>query len=553
MARHIKATGGEFNGWMAKQVEKLGSPVCQIFTRPFSKPWILVADFREAEDILMRRPEFDKPTFLSDGMLCLGEFAARYKTNDAFKYRRHLKHDLMAPTFLNNHVGPFVHRKGLELVRLLDMKIDLAQGRPFSIRHDYENVALDIVTHYEFGENMTLSAVRPQLELLSKRVHHRFATGPTDRDEPVELPEARLDPFLMAVDQAPAVLEKTTNSWVPKLSHWWWTHQSWYKNIFSHRGYVIPEQIAKAIRNYQRGKVNSALEHVIMREAAMAEKEGRSPQFGAQWLIDEVSPVPNCLPDIVSFITFASRGLTNCAIIQAFGDLIASHHTNSGAMSWTNKYLTDYPKFQAMLRAHLHSELSAAAVEKRQPTYEEITKARLPYLEAVIAEMQLLTPFSMVREATCDTMILGHMVPKGCQVFMVNGGPGYLSPSLHVDEALRSETSRKARSRGSWDETKDLRAFDPQRWLERRSDGTCEFNAVAGPQLGFGAGPRQCWGRRMAQLQVKIIMTLVVWNFEFLPVPTSLGGYEARDGISRQPQKVFVRMRSLAQPELNRA
>ncbi|KKY38994.1 putative cytochrome p450 monooxygenase [Diaporthe ampelina] len=308
-------------------------------------------------------------------MLCLGEFAARYKTNDAFKYRRHLKHDLMALTFLNNHVGPFVHRKGLELVRLLDMKIDLAQGRPFSIRHDYENVALDIVTHYEFGENMTLSAVRPQLELLSKRVHHRFATGPTDRDEPVELPEARLDPFLMAVDQAPAVLEKTTNSWVPKLSHWWWTHQSWYKNIFSHRGYVIPEQIAKAIRNYQRGKVNSALEHVIMREAAMAEKEGRSPQFGAQWLIDE-----------------------------AFGDLIASHHTNSGAMSWTSKYLTDYPEVQAMLRAHLHSELSAAAVEKRQPTYEEITKARLPYLEAVIAEMQRLTPFSMVREATCDTI-----------------------------------------------------------------------------------------------------------------------------------------------------
>lgn len=291
MAREMKATGGEFSMWMAKQVEKLGSPVCQIFIRPFSKPWILVADFREAEDILMRRPEFDKPTFLIQGMQCLGSFSARFRTNDAFKTRRHLKHDLMTPTFLNNFIGPFVHTKGLELIRLLGRKIDLGNGRPFSIKADYENVALDVVTHYEFGDNITVSALRPQLELLEKLGPSSISGG--QPDEPVAFPEAELDPFLAAVDQAPHVLEKTTVSWTPTLSHWWWKHQTWYKKIFTHRANFMPAQIRKAVENYRNGQVHSALEHVVMREAALAEKQGRQPQFDAEWLTEEVRTDPS--------------------------------------------------------------------------------------------------------------------------------------------------------------------------------------------------------------------------------------------------------------------
>ncbi|KAF9769902.1 hypothetical protein IL306_012605 [Fusarium sp. DS 682] len=540
MAREIKETG-EFNGWMTKQVEKLKSPVCQVFVRPFSRPWILVADFREAEDILMRRPEFDKPTFLSQGMLCLGNFSARFKTNQDFKTRRHLKHDLMTPTFLNNFVGPFVHAEGLDLVRLLEIKADLAGGRPFSIKTDYENVALDIVTRYEFGDNVPLSALGPQLELLRQLEPSSIPKGHVD--EPAIFPGVELDPFFVAVGQAPHVLEKTTNSWTPVLSHWWWKHQTWYKKIFSQKTKLMKAQISKAAENYHKGEVNSALEHVVMREAALAEKQGRRPQFGADLLIDEVST--RQFSFAISDNAPYKENTTNSATIQAFGDLVASHHTNSGAMSWISKYLTGNRICQSELRAHLYQEIPEAVADHRSPTFDEIKSSKLPYLEAVIAEMQRLTPFSMVREATSDTNILGYRIPKGCQVFMVNGGPGYLSPSLPVDESLRSPTSRQAKSRGTWDESKDLKIFDPERWLVRSQDGRIEFDAIAGPQLGFGAGVRQCWGRRMAQLQVKVIMALVVWNFEFLEIPESLGGYEAYDGISRQPQRVFVRLRKI--------
>ena len=128
-------------------------------------------------------------------------------------------------------------------------------------------------------------------------------------------------------------------------------------------------------------------------------------------------------------------------------------------------FLTGYPHVQFKLQSALYSALAGAVAEKRFPTFDELRRARIPYLEAVIEEMLRLTPFSMSRETTCDTEILGRMVPKVCQVFMVNSGPGYLSPSIPVDDAQRSPTSKAAMVRASWDETKDLRIFEPERWL----------------------------------------------------------------------------------------
>ena len=211
-------------------------------------------------------------------------------------------------------------------------------------------------------------------------------------------------------------------------------------------------------------------------------------------------------------------------------------------MGWVTKFLTGYPQVQSKLRSELNSALPEAVAEKRFPTFDELSRARIPYLEAVIEEMLRLTPFSMTRETTCDTEILGRMVPKGCQVFMVNGGPGFLSPSLPVDDAQRSLTSKAAKVRGKWDETKDMRIFDPERWFVQKGDGSVEFDGAAGPQLGFGMGIRQCWGRKLGRLEIRTIMALVVWHLELKEIPESLGGYTGFDGITRQPHRVFVRL-----------
>ena len=54
---------------------------------------------------------------------------------------------------------------------------------------------------------------------------------------------------------------------------------------------------------------------------------------------------------------------------------------------------------------------------------------------------------------------------------------------------------------------------------------------------------RSCWGRRMAAMEVKTILSMLIWHFEMLEIPAALSGYAGFDGVSRRPQKCFVRLR----------
>ena len=229
---------------------------------------------------------------------------------------------------------------------------------------------------------------------------------------------------------------------------------------------------------------------------------------------------------------------------------MTGHHTTSGALMWLTKYLTGYPHTQVKLREELYSTFTEAVVEERVPNFEELRRSKLPYLDAVMDEARRLTPFVIVREVAKDTEILGCKVPKGVQCLMVSAGPGIMTPSVPVDEKLRSESSKAAKPWGKWDESRDLKLFEPERWLKTREDGTTDFDPTSGPQLGFGMGTRQCWGRRLAQLIVRTIIALVIWEFEMMEIPDDLGGYAGIDGISREPVKAFARLRKITPSEV---
>jgi hypothetical protein len=287
MIKEVSVTG-EFRVWCAKQVTRMNSPICQIFIRPFSQPWILLADFRESRDILMRRKEFDKSSFLSDGMACMGAFHANYKTGDRFKSNRQLIQDLMTTTFLNNHVGPAAYDKGLELMNLFEMKMKLSGGRPFNVKKDFEYASLDVMLKFAFGRNWVDTALGTQVDIVSK-------LGPSDvkldsLDQPVSFPRGSIVNFLKSVYEAPEIVEKTINALMPKWQTWWWSKQSWYKKVFDDKEHAMKEQVAIAVKNIRAGHVETALEHMLMREAARAEKEGREPDFDSQVIRDEVRP-----------------------------------------------------------------------------------------------------------------------------------------------------------------------------------------------------------------------------------------------------------------------
>jgi hypothetical protein len=90
--------------WMAAQNVNLNSPIVQLFTRPFQKPWVVLTDFKESQDILLRRTkEFDRSDFIGDVFLGLiPDMHISMKSHDEkFKTNRNLLKDLMTPGFLN--------------------------------------------------------------------------------------------------------------------------------------------------------------------------------------------------------------------------------------------------------------------------------------------------------------------------------------------------------------------------------------------------------------------------------------------------------------------
>jgi len=162
----------------------------------------------------------------------------------------------------------------------------------------------------------------------------------------------------------------------------------------------------------------------------------------------------------------------------------------------------------------------------------------------------------IIREAVVDTTVLGQPIPKGTSVVIYTNGPSYVFPGVPVAEELRSESSRAARDRvGVWDD-EGLARFTPERWLKPRDPadaatadagefGGLEFDAQSGPMLTFGAGPRGCFGRRLAYLEIRIVTALLAWNFEFEKCPEALSSYSAKDILTTMPKKCFVKLRKI--------
>lgn len=102
LIRHITKDGEVLNWWADATVE-LNSPIIQLFVRPFQKPFVVLTDYRESQDIMVRRTkEFDRSNVTGDSFVgVMPNHHISMRTNDAFKAQKRLIADLMSPTFLN--------------------------------------------------------------------------------------------------------------------------------------------------------------------------------------------------------------------------------------------------------------------------------------------------------------------------------------------------------------------------------------------------------------------------------------------------------------------
>lgn len=199
------------------------------------------------------------------------------------------------------------------------------------------------------------------------------------------------------------------------------------------------------------------------------------------------------------------------------------------------------------MRESLRSSHASAIAEGRAPTHAEIVQTSVPYLDAVVEEMLRLAHTAPVqeRQATEDTVVLGHLIPKGTTVLIANQGASFTEPAFDIAETLRSpssQTTAKERGPRAWD-MEGMDRFQPERWLARTETNEETFDSSAGPTLPFGLGLRGCFGRRLAYLELKLLVTLLVWTFEFLPCPKELSTYKNIEGLTRKPEQCYVSLK----------
>jgi hypothetical protein len=91
--------------WWVSQVIKHQSPMIQVFLRPFSLPWVFVADHWEAVDIMTHRAkEFDRAdqTIYTFEGVAPSHHIVMHSSNPQFKRNKELVRDLMSVNFLQD-------------------------------------------------------------------------------------------------------------------------------------------------------------------------------------------------------------------------------------------------------------------------------------------------------------------------------------------------------------------------------------------------------------------------------------------------------------------
>jgi len=168
--------------------------------------------------------------------------------------------------------------------------------------------------------------------------------------------------------------------------------------------------------------------------------------------------------------------------------LIAGRDTTAQALSWSIYSLCKNPTAAAMARQEIDEVCGVRGL-----AYEDI--GRLPYLQAVLNETLRLypsVPMDIKTAAEDDTWPDGTFVSRG-------------TPVIYNIFAMGRDPS-------IWGE--DACVFRPERWLEQKLAPDNYTYPV------FNAGPRECLGRRLAQVEMKACLAALLPHVRFqLAVP----------------------------------
>nr|ASX93972.1 cytochrome P450 CYP4L30 [Zygaena filipendulae] len=188
--------------------------------------------------------------------------------------------------------------------------------------------------------------------------------------------------------------------------------------------------------------------------------------------------------------------------------MFEGHDTTAAAVSFCLYCLSNNDEAQENILNEIRNIMGDDAMNK-DPTYSELQQMK--YLEMVIKETLRLYPSAAVIErlVTRDTEICGIRLPKDTLIF-INIIAMQRNPRVY-DEPLK---------------------FIPERFENTQK------NPFA--WLAFSAGPRNCIGQKFAMLEMKIMISSIVKNFQILP--SGIDPVLALDVILRSVNGINVKL-----------
>ena len=501
----------------------------QVFLPNYSiiRPVVIVTDQQEIEDITVRRSSiFDRTSLMHAWFdVLFPRSTVTMQTTPEFKEKRRLFHAVLQNGFVTNVTAPYVYQASQRLIQLWERKMQAAGGLPFEAYEDIQQTMVETIVPMLTGNHLDILNMKK--EQLRNDI---FMCGGSIARFRVNYP-----PLYNALQTLSFYLDLTTQGLSPPVYTWVFkklpTFRKAQKTMDNFLTQVIGASREKLLENdaADTGQVTCAIDQVLRCQ----------PRDG--------------MPDYREHDEFLKDELLQF--------IIAGQSSTSSSPAWILKWLADCPVAQHRLRQALSSAYpSAVDTKDTLPSLSDLLNINVPYLEAVIVETFRLSrvgPTSF-RQTTVDTQILGRFIPAHTNVMLITDGPSQvLAEPLSVNAADRSESSRKLAHRWPrWPHRNDLHEFKPERWLRAEVDeqgcSRTSFDVKAGPLLAFSAGPRGCYGQKIAMMELRILLAMLVLRFNFVQLPPELSKYTAYDGLTRSPSCCYVKLESVqsANPDL---
>ena len=505
--------------WLDKQCIKHTSPIVQVFLPNYSitRPVVIVTDQQEIEDITIRRSAiFDRTPLMHAWFdVLFPRSTVTMQTTPEFKEKRRLFLTVLQNAFMTKVTAPCIYQASQRLLQLWERKMHAAGGFPFDASEDIQQTMVEMIVPMLTGTHIDLLNSKKE-QIGDDTVRHRGNVANF---------RAYYPPLYNALQTLSFYLDLTTQGISPPVYTW----------------------VFKKLPTFRKAQktMDIFLTQII---GASRERLSKSPATNSGQVTCAIDQVLRChprdgMPDYREHDEFLKDELLQLIIV--------GQSSTSSTPAWTLKWLADCPVAQHRLRQALLSAYpSIADSHGATPSLSHLLSINVPYLEAVIAETFRLSrvgPASF-RHTTVDTQILGRFIPAHTNVMLVTDGPSQvLTKPLPVNAVDRSDSSRKSAHRWpTWPHRNDLHEFKPERWLRDEVDEkSCPitlFNAKAGPLLPFSAGPRGCYGQKIAMMELRILLTMLVLRFKFVQLPSELSKYSSYDGLTKTPSCCYVKL-----------